>query len=428
MQTNKRRNGVFRAIAVGAVGALLLAGCAEDGGSGGSGGGGEGVAAGATKEQYQKAFEDVDTITLRTQTPAPKGSATGLPSEKYYEAVTDWSGGKIKWDIAYSNAVAPAGEAVNALTDGRLDVANVLPIYEPSEWPANTSLIETGFISSQTSVVGSLQSNAWPNEVAFSNEDVMNEFDDHGLVPLVPVFNSGAQGIFCADKRTSLSQFKGASVTASGITQGEQLKALGASPVSIAYPEIFESLQRGVVDCSNSSLTVGVLGGFIPQAPNLTISSANGFALAPGAMAIGKDQWESMPLVARQLLWDKLDVFVASNIEDKIWPNNAEAAKQIRDNKGSISEFDAEATAALKAVNDKLLASLAKNAKGIEDPAALVEDSKTAAAKWLETVKALGFEDIGYADFDKNFTEDQAAMDKYRDALFNDIWSQRRPS
>lgn len=426
MLTNKLRSGLVRALAVGAVSTLVLAGCAEDGGSGG--GGGEGLAAGATIDEYKAAFKDVDPITLHTQTPAPKGSATGISMEKYYEAVTEWSGGKITWDIAYSNAVAAAGETDKALTDGRLDLASVLPIYNPSEYPANNALVETGIISSQTAVVGSLQSNAWPNQVAFENEDIMAEFEDHDLVPLVPVFNSGAQGIFCATPKTSLSDIKGASVSASGTAQTEQLKALGASPVSITYTEMFESLQRGVVDCSNSSLTVGVLGGFISEAPNLTISEDAGFALAPGSLAFSKATWDDLPLVAQQLLWDKLDVYVASNIEDKIWVNDAEAAKQIRSANGTISEFADDAVTALKAENEKLLGEIAKSSKGTSDNEALVEDSKAAAQAWLDKVKGLGFEDVDYQDFDKNFKVNEEAMTQYRDALMADVFSSRRPS
>lgn len=426
MLTKKLRLSTARALAIGAVSALVLAGCADDGSTGGNGGGGEGVAAGATIEEYQKAFEDVDTITLNSQTSAPKGSATGLPQEKYQEAVTEWSGGKIQWNTSYSNAVATATEADNALTDGRLDFTSVLPIYEPSEYPANAALVDTGFISSQSAINGTLQSNAWPNQVAFENEEIMAEFEDHGIVPLIPVFNSGAQGIFCADAKTSLSDLKGANVTASGVAQTAQLKALGSSPVSITYTEIFESLQRGVVDCSNSSLTVGVLGGFIAEAPNLTISNDAGFALAPGSMGFSKDTWDTLPLVAQQLLWDRTDVFVQANIADKIWVNDADAAAQIRKAGGTISEFADDAQTALQAENDKMLADQAKNAK-VSDPAGLVQAAQDAAAEWKSTVDGLGFEDIGYEDFDKNYQANDEAMTKYTDAV-NDLWASHRPS
>src|SRR5690606_223236 len=129
-------------------------------------------------------------------------------------------------------------------------------------------------------------------------------FEDRGMVPLIPIFNSGSQGMYCNEPRTGLADFKGVTSSASGTAQTKQIAALGSSPTTVAYTEMFESLQRGVVDCANASTTVGVLGSFISEAPHLTISPDAGFALAPGGWTFSKERWDSLPLVARQLMWD----------------------------------------------------------------------------------------------------------------------------
>ncbi|RLV51332.1 C4-dicarboxylate ABC transporter substrate-binding protein, partial [Aeromicrobium phragmitis] len=97
-----------------------------------------------------------------------------------------------------------------------LDLGQVLPIYEPSEYPATAALIEGGFISDQSPVVGALQSNAWPNDVAFNTPEIMEEWDAHGLVPLVPVYNSGSNGLFCSQERNDLSSISGTAVGSGG--------------------------------------------------------------------------------------------------------------------------------------------------------------------------------------------------------------------
>ncbi|GGO75062.1 TRAP transporter substrate-binding protein DctP [Nocardioides deserti] len=422
------RPGVAAA-ALGLVSALALAGCAEDSGSGSSSGGsGEGVEIGASMEEYQEAFADVDPITLNTQSPGPKGSATGAPIEKWVAAVEEWSDGKITFEVAFSNAVAEPTEIDDALNDGRLDVASTLPIYEPSEYPANVALIETGFISDQTVIAGALQSNAWPNEVAFQNEEIMQEFDDHGIVPLVPIFNSGSQMLLCSEPRTSLADIEGKAVSTSGTAQTAQIKALGGSPATVAYTEVYESVERGVVDCANATLTVGVLGGFVPAAPHATVNNETGFALAPGGWSFSKDTWESLPLVAQQLMWDKLDVYIGSNIEDKIWPNTAEAAKLVRENDGSFNDFDADALEALEGANAKLLDQV-RNGDGVEDAEGLVDAAEESAATWFDEVEALDIPaEVGYEDFDQNFKSGDLDMSVYTDLVMEKIWSERRPS
>ena len=196
-------------IAVAVVAALALAGCAETSAGTGGNGGGEGVEYGAGKADFQAAFKDVEPIKLTTQSPAPKGSITGKNVEDYLNAVTDWSGGKITFDVQYANAVAPPAETDDALVDGRLDLAQVLPIYEPSEYPANAALVEATFVSDQSAVAGTLQSNAWPNEVAFDTPEILQEYGDKGIKLMVPQYNSGVNVLFCAEPRRDLESLQG---------------------------------------------------------------------------------------------------------------------------------------------------------------------------------------------------------------------------
>lgn len=421
-----RRAGVLATMVL--VGAGALAGCAESGGAGSAGG--DGIDAGASKEDYQEAFEDVEEITLLTQTPAPKGSLTGLPQEEYYEQVEEWSGGKIKFDIAYSNAVAEPGEdSHNALVDGRLDIASALPIYDPSEFPANAAMIEASFISDHSALEGVLSSNAWPNQVAFETDEIMTEFDEHGMVPLVPVYNSGANALFCSEERTSAADLKGTSVGAGGQAQSAEVEALGGSPSSIPYTELYESLQRGVVDCTVSSPTVSVLGGFVEAAPNVTIDPEAGFALAPGALVFSKTTWESLPLVAQQLLWDRLDVFIEQNIVAKIFPNNAAMADEVDKAGGKISAFDEDARKILQDENATLLDGL-KKTEAISDGEAFVESMEKANDDWIKRVDELGLDDVGYADFSAWWSKNQDSIDmsEYTSMVTDDLLAEHRPS
>jgi TRAP-type C4-dicarboxylate transport system substrate-binding protein len=419
-----RRGPALAALMV--VGAAALAGCAEES-SGNTSAGGEGVEPGATMEEFQAAFEDVEEITLVTQTPAPKGSSTGLPMEKYFEAVEEWSGGKIKFDVTYSSGIAGPDEGDDALLDGRLDFASVLPIYEPSEYPANAALIEGGFISDQSAINGSLSSNAWPNQVAFDTDEVMQEFEDHGMVPLLPVYNSGANALFCSDERNSLETIEGAAVGAGGTAQSAQVEALGGSPSTLDFTELFESLQRGVVDCTVSSPTVAVLGGFATAAPHVVIDPEAGFALAPGTLAFSQATWESLPLAAQQLLWDRLDVFLASNLVDKVFPNNAEMVKQVTGAGGEVQPFAEDARVAMQEENARLLENL-KGTDAVADGAAFVEAMESANQDWQAKVAELGYEDVPYNEFDTYLAENEFDLSDYSDLVMREIFDAHRPS
>src|SRR5699024_8166926 len=141
----------------------------------------EGVPFGASQAEYQAAFEDMEPITLHTQTAGPKGSGTSITMEDYVDKIEETSGGKITFEVEYANAIAEPADIDDALRDGRLDLGQVLPIYEPSDYPATNALIESGVLTQGSVVAGTLQSNAWPNEVALNTPEIMNEWDDAGL-------------------------------------------------------------------------------------------------------------------------------------------------------------------------------------------------------------------------------------------------------
>ncbi|OUZ10147.1 C4-dicarboxylate ABC transporter substrate-binding protein [Aeromicrobium sp. PE09-221] len=426
MRTTRRSKRLFATLAAASV--VTLSACAEQGGSGGSAGG-DGIEPGASKEDYIAAFEDVDPITIRTQSPAPKGSITGKNVEDYLASVEEWSGGKITFDIAYANAVAEPAEIDDALNDGRLDLGQVLPIYEPSEYPATVALIETGFLSKQSPVVGALQSNAWPNEVAFNTPEIMQEWDDHGLVPLVPVYNSGAQGFFCSQPRTTKAEISGQTVSATGSANSKQIEGLDGSPVSVAYTELYESLERGVVGCASATLTVAVLGGFLPAVPYAVFDDEASFSPGPGGMAFSKATWETLPLVAQQLFWDRLGVFVGENITGKIWPNTVEGVGAIIEAGGSFATFDEEARESLRAANEDLLDQVS-DSPALDDGDGFIERVQEAADEWLEIVsEELGYTDeVGYEDFSTWYSEDAVDIEPFLQKLLDDTFAEHRPS
>lgn len=411
---------------MGVAGALALTGCA-DASSGGGGGGGEGLEWGATKAEFQAAFADVSPMTLNTQSTAPKGSITGRNLEQYFDSITEWSDGKIKFDVVYSNAIAPPAEVDDALNDGRLDLGQVLPIYEPKEYPKNAAFVESTFMSDQSVVTGALQSNAWPLEVAYQTPELVQEFADHGMQLLMPQYNSGPNALLCSKPRNSLDTLKGAQSASGGQAQTAQLKALGVTAVSVPYTEQFESLERGVVDCSVSSLTVAALGGFIPAAPQVVIDPEAGFALAPGSMAMSMSVWETLPLIAQQLFYDRLDVFLKGNIE-KIWDNTVEAGSQVAAAGGSFGIFSDDARAKMDETNAALLQELAKNT-ALSDGPKFVSDVQASTQKWSDIVAELGYaNEVDFNGFPTWYTPGKIDLDPYVNKVYEEIFLPQRPS
>lgn len=408
------------------VAPLGLASCAEDGGRGG-GGGGEGIEFGASKQEYQAAFEDVDPIELHTQTPSPKGSPSGARNEEYYKAVEEWSGGKITFDVQYSSAVAPPEEQDDALYDGRLDVSNVMPIYEPSEYPANGLINDVSFLGTQKPVVGPMAAQAWMLQLGYDTPEIRDEYRENGVELLLPSFNSGLNLVICPSAATSSSDFHGKQVIAGGATQSKELEALGASPVSITFTEVYESLERGVADCTGSTLLGADLGGYLPIANQVSYSPDAGFAITTGTFGISKAVWESLPLIAQQLLFDRLDVYLEASVSGT-FDAMASAIASMDKEGGSFAQFDDDAVEALSTANRKLLDS-ARSTDVLAAPEKFVDEAVAAAKEWESTVVDLGYPDTDdYDEFAAWWKAGDVDLAPYVDALFDKIMLAQRPS
>lgn len=422
------RHGRRSTVLLGLVGLVAaMSGCAEPGERGGASAGGDGVEYGASKEDYRAALEDVEPIVIHAQSPSPKGSLTGRKFEGYMEAVTDWSGGKITFDIAYSNAVAPPGEIDDALADGRLDLGSVLPAYEPQEYPAGAALSSATFAGDQGAYLGLLETNTWWLDVGYRTRQMFDELADNGATLLVPAFNSGVITMMCSEPRRGLADLKGVQVIIGTEAQGRAMENLGAAPVSMAYTEIFESLERGVADCTTNSLLVAELGGFLEAVPHVTVDSGAGFGSGAGGWAFSTEAWESYPLVVQQLLFDRLDAFMVSNFES-VWETISSAVGKIHAAGGEVESFEADARQNIAGTNKAMLDELRGN-DAVGDGEQWVSNVEQTIVKWHKKIPELGYgEEVAYNDFPDFYQPGKVDLQPLVDAVFEEILLPHRPS
>lgn len=72
----------------------------------------------------------------------------------------------------------------------------------------------------------------------------------------------GPQVFYCNAEITSLESLKGLKVRSYTPTMSTLLEAVGATPVTLSFKEVYPSLQRGVVDCAITSPTSGNTGNW----------------------------------------------------------------------------------------------------------------------------------------------------------------------
>ncbi len=415
------------------VGALLLtAGCAGKAGTQGGapasdGASAEGVPAGASKEDFIAAFADIEPITLTTQAVEAKGAREAQYYLDFVESLSEWSGGKLTMEIAYGNSIASPSDIPQALADGRVNMERAYPLYDPSRYPANAAFAESAFLGNQSPVAGSLQTFAAYLEVGLSMSDVLQpEFAEQGMVALLPYAPQTAPGILCREPHANGGGWEGTQIRVSGSAHADQVRALGMSPISLSYAEVYPAIERGTIDCLVGADWSFRTTGVLPLAPNYVLDSDAGFTKTTTAVAFSKSTWDELPLVARQLIWDRLDVWIGHFFGDHILETMAASQEEILAAGAEVTQFDDASRKSLLAANKTLLEKV-ENSEVI-DGQKLVSDLEAALAKWEKiVVDELGYTEAVGEDFITAVRSDDFDIQPFMERLKQEILLPNRP-
>ena len=158
----------------------------------------------------------------------------------FMEEVEKRSGGEIKFERYWNQALLKAPDLMPALKTGAADVVNSsASIYNIKEYPLANVMMP--FLTSR----GDAVMLAW-RDLYKNHAGLRNEFESKGAKVLYAF--AWAENTFWSKKPVGrLADFKGLKVRAVP-PLAEPIKRLGATPVALAWAEGLEALQRGVVD------------------------------------------------------------------------------------------------------------------------------------------------------------------------------------
>lgn len=423
-----RRVGGARGVVVATcVLAVTLAACSAEPKEATGGDSSEGVPAGASKEEYAAALADMEPVTLTLQTPTPAENPVTQAYEAYADAVTEWSGGAIKFEFAYASSAAGATEIFNALADGRLDMSYTAPTYDPTIFSAHDALLRLTHLGKHDAVVGMLQANAAFLETAFETPKILAEYEQQGTVALLPYYPTDQNGFACTQPRTSLDQMDGAQTRISARVHAEQVRALGMSPTSLPFTEAFEGLQRGVVDCAMFPLFGAQFTQLLTVASEFVIDTEVSTSVGMVGLGMGKAQWDGLPLAAQQLLHDRLDVLIENAILHNIWQTEVAGLATIEEQGGAVRQFDQDVREALSDVNEKIVDGV-RTGNQVPDGEAFVDRVVKTLDKWEGIVRDAGFtEPVSYENLADWYPQSQPDLGPYLEQVVAEILKPSRP-
>lgn len=234
------------------------------------------------------------------------------------DEVEERTGGRVTVEFFDGGSLLAAGDTLPGIGDGRAEMGHVAHFYHPGELPLST-VSELPFFVANPQV----QARVF-NQLYRDSEEFRAEWEAMGVHVLH--FNpSGVVILGSEDPITTPQDLQGRQVRAVGYA-ARALDTVGANPVALEAPEIYESVQRGLID-SYSSFPFEVITAFQLQevAPYVADPGLGNYLLT--AAPISLSVWEAMPDDIRQILTEVSEEL----LDEAVWDIYAEVEDAVCD-------------------------------------------------------------------------------------------------
>ena len=293
---HRRHRSSLGFLAVTTVSALTLTAC---------GGGDGGEAAGS----------ETETLSVNTMYGPEHYQTQALTA--YTEAVTEASDDQIQFEFHYAGSLAAPDEVAEGLSSGLIDIAHMVPNYSAERFPTDDWISAAGAVSEAPQPVAALQSASATLDWSFSQPELMAEYRDAGIEPLLPSFMVlDDYGMLCKEEVTSLEDASGKRVRTGGTTWANEAEAVGMVPEQMVPTDVYEAFQRGVLDCIMAASPDLANSGYWEVGKEYTDVGFSGFS-SYGVFA-SQDRLNSLSEEHQTILWENLDVFLESLYEGVI--------------------------------------------------------------------------------------------------------------
>jgi TRAP-type C4-dicarboxylate transport system substrate-binding protein len=239
------------------------------------------------------------------------------------------SGGKVKLEYHFGASLVGAYEQLNSVTNNVIQVSPYYSGYHPDIAPIpamalfplmNVGTLEKGL----TAADGFLR----------NNQEAQKEFKKNKVKYMNPLFTANAY-MWSKGPIQSVADFKGMSVRGFGPWLA-LFGAMGSSLVSVPVPEIYNSLERGVVKSTLLYITNGVGLKLFEVTDHLNVTNLGHNCGMPLVMNL--DTWNKLPVdvqrVIEEINKEAIKVFCRINQE-----NYEKEMKLVKEKGMKIVEF-----------------------------------------------------------------------------------------
>ncbi|GAA5153467.1 C4-dicarboxylate TRAP transporter substrate-binding protein [Microbacterium pseudoresistens] len=238
---------------------------------------------------------DKQTLTVALYT--PKSSSLSQTVAWWTDAVTEATDGAVAFNLNYDGSLLAADDTLQGVGEGRADMGLVAGIYYESQLPL-TSISGVPYLVEDPRAAMLAFA-----ELSESSDTFAHEYASNNVMPLF--FLPARDALLGSSDAMieSVEDLRGRSIRAAG-TFSTTLAAVGANPVSIVFNELYEALDRGVVDSYSGILLDSVDTAGLYEVADYVSNPRQGL-LTTYPVALNADLWEGLSDEVKTVMTDK---------------------------------------------------------------------------------------------------------------------------
>ncbi|SLN73786.1 2,3-diketo-L-gulonate-binding periplasmic protein YiaO precursor [Roseovarius albus] len=181
--------------------------------------------------------------TLKANSQWPEAHSGSQVDKWWAEEIEKRTDGEVEVRLFFSGALGKAGENLELMRSGAIEIAMMSPGYFPAQLPMhaapNSIPMAMESVGQATELMERLM-----DEVPALNE----EAEENGLKTLF-FHHLNPYLLVCKEPVTDVLGMAGKKFRTWGEALPKAAEAVGATPVTLFLPEVYEGLSRGTVDC-----------------------------------------------------------------------------------------------------------------------------------------------------------------------------------
>lgn len=294
---------------------LVLASCGADGDGGDSAGG----------ESYDLRFASYNVPT----------AAEAVASKQWAEDVGEATDGRVTVEFFYQEALLSGAETLPGVADGRADMGYIAGAYYPAELPLS-NVAGVPFLTENAEAQGRTFIDLYE-----SSDALRQEWEAQGVhvltwAPVPPNI------VAMKEPADSLEDLEGKKIRGYGYVS-EALEMAGASAIGISQSEVYEALQRGVLDgTSGASIDIATDRDYQEVAPHFMDVNFGNYAVT--ANIISLQTWEQMPEDIQEAITEVSEGYLDQYLES-LAELEVAACDELLEAGGDVTLLDESATA-----------------------------------------------------------------------------------